>query len=435
MEGYIAAAANGWEALCSILFFRCFTRMRAGRSGWRIWAAVGCQTVFCMAVEYGLEGRFYAKAAAASLVLSLVMLYLFQIRYLTALVLAMFFGALDAVMEYLAVIAGGRLLPLFHGAGWQCPKQLEYGLAIWGGRVLLFFGILLMGRIMKGKAFHVLTDKEWRILFISTFITLISFTRIAANGRLYDDSFFYFAMALLVVDYVVYYLIAEIIEREIKRREDEVFRERVKYETAMYHSISENLDKQRKKTHEYKNQIAAIGALAADRKYQELLAYVKKADAALWADTSAIDANHVIVNAVLNTKYREAAGKGIVFVLRVNDLSGVRLREEDIVLVLSNLLSNAIEACEHSEEKVIKLKFVLEKGQIILSVRNSMAAVPVVEDGRFLTTKTGDAPEHGMGIRNVVETVESYYGKYTIHFDEKEFSFSCLFYTYPSQRA
>lgn len=44
----------------------------------------------------------------------------------------------------------------------------------------------------------------------------------------------------------------------------------------MYHSISENLDRQRKRAHEYKNQIAVISALASGGQYEELLAYVKK---------------------------------------------------------------------------------------------------------------------------------------------------------------
>lgn len=427
MQGYITAAAvNGWEALCSILFFRCFTRLRAGRNGWRIWAVMGLQIFFCMMAESGLQGQFYARAAVTSLIISTAMLYLFQVHYLTALVLAMFFLGLDTIMEYLSLVAAGNFLPLVYEYIQNGSGLLQNSWIRGGGRLLLFCSILAMGKIMKGKAFHVLTNKEWGILFISTFITLVSFTGIAARGRLDDDSSFYLAMAVLVIDYVIYYLINEIMNREIKRREDEVFRERVKWETAMYHSISESLERQRKRTHEYKNQIAVIGALAAGGQHEELLAYVKKADAGLHAGMDAIDTNNVIVNAILNTKYREAADKGILFVWKVNDLSKIWLHEEDVVLILSNLLSNAMEACERAEEKVIKLKFVLEEEQVIISVKNSMVAVPVVENGRFLTTKTEDNLEHGMGIRNVAETVENYRGRYTIHFDEKEFLFSIL---------
>lgn len=134
----------------------------------------------------------------------------------------------------------------------------------------------------------------------------------------------------------------------------------------------------------------------------------------------------MIVNAILNTRYKEATDKGIVFVLKVNNLSNVKICEKDIVLVLSNLLNNAIEVCERAKEKVIKLKFMLEEEQIIISVKNSMAAMPMVEDGRLQTTKTEEPSEHGMGIWNVIETVADCGGKYTIHFDEDGFLFSIL---------
>ncbi|GFI45712.1 sensor histidine kinase DpiB [Lachnospiraceae bacterium] len=426
MAGYMAAAVNGWEAFCCVLFFRSFAQMRPGRNRRKVWALMGIQAFFCMMLGLALPGSFYGRVAVVSLLVSFSMLYLFQIRYLASLVLAMFFLGLDALMEYLSVVAARRFLPLVFTQNWQFSELSTYGLVLFTSRVLLFCSILLMRKILKGKAFYVLTGKEWRILFISTFLTLVTFTQIAEKVRLDDDTFLYFVLTILVIDYVVYYLIDEIIAREIRRKEDEVFREQVKYETAMYHSISENLERQRKRTHEYKNQISVISALAAARQYQELLAYVEKADAALGLHMDAIDTNHVIVNAILNTKYREATDKGIVFVLKANDLSRLWLREEDIVLILSNLLNNAMEACEHSQEKVIRLKFVLEEKQAVISVKNSMAGPPVVEDGKFQTTKTKDVQEHGMGIRNVIETVENYGGKYTIGFDRGGFVFSII---------
>ena len=125
--------------------------MRAGKGRWKIWAA---------------------------------MLYVFKIRYLTALVLAMFFLGLDAVVEYLSVVLAEIIFPLLHGNIRNVLALPEDTLIVLGGRLLLF---------------------------ISTFITLISFAGIAANGRFHDVSLFYLAMAVLVIDYVVYYLIDEII--------------------------------------------------------------------------------------------------------------------------------------------------------------------------------------------------------------------------------
>ncbi len=45
----------------------------------------------------------------------------------------------------------------------------------------------------------------------------------------------------------------------------------------------------------------------------------------------------------LNTKYQEAISKNIVFVFKVNDLSKIVIDDEDLVVILANLLNNAIE--------------------------------------------------------------------------------------------
>lgn len=172
--------------------------------------------------------------------------------------------------------------------------------------------------------------------------------------------------------------------------------------------------------------MAVISAFAEQGAWQELRAYIEKMETTLRHRMDAVDTNHVIVNAILNAKYREAVSRGIVFVLKVNDLSALRLEDEDIVVILSNLLNNALEACGQCEEKRIKLKFVLENGQIIISVKNSMAAKPLVENGKVLTSKTKDRQEHGVGIQNVVESVEKYGGRYMIDYGNGEFQFSIL---------
>ena len=156
-----------------------------------------------------------------------------------------------------------------------------------------------------------MTGREWRVLFSISLITVFSLAVVVAKTDLFqntnqDSTFLFIAMGLLLINFTIYYLVNEIAEREAKIREDALFRERVKNETAMYRSISENLEKQRRRTHEYKNQLACISALAAKGQYKELDEYIGKIDDALRHSMDAVDTNNVIVNAILNTKYREA---------------------------------------------------------------------------------------------------------------------------------
>ena len=135
-----------------------------------------------------------------------------------------------------------------------------------------------------------------------------------------------------------------------------------------------------------------------------------------------IDTNNVIVNAILNTKYQEAKQKDIVFVLKVNDLSNLPISDEDIVVILSNLLNNALEACEKCNDKILKIKFVKENGQIVISVVNSFDGNILVVNGNYCSSKD-DLSIHGMGIRNVKEVVGKYGGTCVIRHDNYMFHF------------
>ena len=129
----------------------------------------------------------------------------------------------------------------------------------------------------------------------------------------------------------------------------------------------------------------------------------------------------------------EAVKKDIVFIIRVNDLLHINIKNEDLVVLLSNLLNNAIEACEQCKDKrVIKLKFMIENDDMILSVKNTYNA-PIIKRGGSLVTAKKEKEEHGIGIKNVIKVVEKYHGTYAIQNDDKEFMFSIMIPLYRNE--
>ena len=116
---------------------------------------------------------------------------------------------------------------------------------------------------------------------------------------------------------------------------------------------------------------------------------------------------------------------GIVF--KINDLSSLNISDEDVVVIMSNLLNNAIEACEKCRgDKIIKLKIVIEDNNAIISVKNTYENAVIYENGEIQTTKILDTDEHGIGIKNIAETIRKYGGSYVIQNDEREFYFSIM---------
>ena len=194
----------------------------------------------------------------------------------------------------------------------------------------------------------------------------------------------------------------------------------------LYESISDNYEKQRNMAHEYKNHLLCIEALASKKDYDNLKKYVSKLCGKFDGVFYAIDTNNPIINAVVNTKYQEAMDNETLLSFLVDDLYGIRVDDEDMVVILSNLLDNALEACKKCDERIIRFKALRENGKIIISVENSCNEKATYRDGQIVTTKTDNPEQHGIGIKNVINIVNKYNGEYVIKSDDNKFLFSIV---------
>ncbi len=94
---------------------------------------------------------------------------------------------------------------------------------------------------------------------------------------------------------------------------------------------------------------------------------------------------------------------------------------------LTNLLNNAIEACEKcSGKRVIKMKFVKEKDSVMISVKNTYNGKLDIKDGEIQTSKKYEMGDHGIEIKNIIEVITKYQGSYAIRNDKNEFCFSII---------
>lgn len=416
------------EVLCCKLFLETFTDKRKQVTKKKEWF------VFILSVFLAYGMAIFVKEIVWKQVLfigmmSLAMYFLFEVAYRKSLLLVTLYQGLLLLVDYLVLVIVVKIVPNL-----TMEILLEENFNIFVSllcKILLFCCVIMLKAVFGNKDFDMMTNREWFRFSVFPIFTILSIGAMIANFEIYNTSkqmniLLWIAFGMLLMNVIIFYLIYDILQREKKLREIELFQERAENETRMYQSISENFDKQRKRVHEYKNQISCIVALANRGEYVKLEEYLQKIDNEMRSSIDMIDTNHVIVNAILNTKYREAREKGIVFVIKVNDLSAITMQDEDIVIILSNLLNNAIEACTMSDDKIIKLKFVRENNNIIISIMNTMRQIPIVEDGKFKTTKKEESAEHGVGIQNIVQVIEKYHGNYVIDYDENEFRFKIL---------
>lgn len=418
------------EIFCCKVFFEIFIQKRKKKSVWNIalWGTLFISIDF--AVVIGFSSNFLLKQIIVIFIYSFFMGIYYGIKRIRSFIYSILFQGLLLVVDFTVLM----IVKIVTAENIISPMLSQSNLLVVFSKSVLFICVLLIKKCFgkKHKNLDVLSNKQWLKLVAFSLMTIISIAVMIINFDVvtnYKNSIAAFDIASILVgmNILEFYLISDILTQEENIRENELFKLKVSNQTQMYYVLSESLNKQRKMAHEYKNQITCLETLLLNKKYDDAEKYVKNLGNNFITELNAVDTNNVIINAVLNTKYQEAKNKKILLVFKVNDLSKVEISDTDIVILLSNLLNNAIEASEKYEgKKVIKIKIISEYENIVLSIKNNYSTKLVISDGKYITTKNINEKEHGYGLYNIINVIHKYEGSYVIHSNDQEFEFSAL---------
>lgn len=418
-----------FEAVCCKMFFESFYES-SKKKNWKkmlyfvllVFSFYICALLFSQWI--------ILKQLTAILLTGIVARLYFKTSFKKAVILAILYHGLVWLTDFIVYV--GSITFFFNNGEVKQEYALEGNLMICLSKIILILCILLIKKYFWKKSTEVLADTEWtRFLFfpVFTIITIASIIMTFHNtqNQAQANVLYTIAFGMVGMNVFVYYLINDIIKREAKLHEKELLELQVKNQMETYRSISENYETQKSKAHEFKNQILCIQGLLKEKEYSQVIKYVEKISETVSDELYAIDTNHIIINAILNAKYQEATKKNIVFVFKINDLSKIKMDDEDLVVLLANLLNNSIEACEKcNDRKIIKFKFMIEEDTAVLSVKNTCEHPPIYENDEIKTSKNVHPDEHGVGIKNIIKVIKKYNGSYIIQNNNHEFYFSIL---------
>lgn len=101
-----------------------------------------------------------------------------------------------------------------------------------------------------------------------------------------------------------------------------------------------------KREHEFKNTITVLKSLIEEGQYEKMKEILNVQNTELVNNTNVFETGNRLINTILNTKYAEAREKGITFRFVLGDLSKLQIEDRDCIVILTNILNNAIEAAE-----------------------------------------------------------------------------------------
>ena len=420
------------EIICYLIFFGIFARGKKIKVKQKISAICLLISIVYVCVHF-LKNYTIVKLLMIMLTMLIVIRFLYEISAVKTIILTLLIQGIIGVIDYIVIMivtARYNNIDILEDS-----TDLIGVLVIIASRIILFLFLIIIKRIsvIKKKNVIDMSNKEWLqflIFPIFTLITVIVMTNSMVTSYHEDivNVYYVIAIVLIVLNMVVFHLINEILENSQRIREADVLKQQSIGQLELYNSLRKNYDIQRKRTHDYKNQIMCIDSLLKKKNYNKLEEYINSIFDKLDGQLDMVDTNNEVVNAVINAKYYEALQNDVLFILKINDLSHIKVSDEDIVTILSNLLDNAIEAAGQCEidKRTVGIKLLYEDDVLSIAVSNSYKTEPEIMEDGYMRTIKDDKEQHGLGIRNVVATLEKYNAEYIIDYKNGEFVFSII---------
>ena len=155
----------------------------------------------------------------------------------------------------------------------------------------------------------------------------------------------FFCIFLGIANVAIVYVIS-LIERDTEvKQQINILSQQMEIQTASILALDKAYRQQRRTTHDFQNHLCTISDLLSQKAYEAAAKYVQELSQTQTSRILIVNTHHPIIDAILNQKYQMAVESQIEMQFCINDLSGIQLSASELVVLLSNLLDNAIEAC------------------------------------------------------------------------------------------
>lgn len=189
----------------------------------------------------------------------------------------------------------------------------------------------------------------------------------------------------------------------------DILNRQMKDMTGYYQELSDKEKELRKIRHDTRNHLSAISALIESGEKEKAIAYIKDIDGRYQRTTRRYDTGNILADALIGSKENEAE-RYDTYIEFKGYIPRERINDADLVTLLSNMLDNAVEACQNIKGRtVIEIESKLIKNMWVVTMENPVIAPVEIVMGHIATSKK-NKEIHGIGIANMESVVRKYNG-------------------------
>ena len=381
-----------------------------------------------------LDSHFWSKAFAVIIVDAIWLKIAYDDTIMQSIGIAIGFYSFVSVWDVLVLLAVSFLSKKAFSTYMKNP--MEYYLICYGVKCLELLLTVIIGLFAKNRfQFKNTTWKDWlrATLFpLTTIFCSVIFFQIYEVESAVGTELLLCEIILLFFDVMAIWILDYMDQQQAALQDNIILKRSIKQEKESMEALVEAYSDQRKKTHDFQNQLAVIYGLAQQESPNgEIIKYVEPLLKKELLPTLITKTGRPVVDILLTQKYSAAIKNQISFQMQLGDLSTFPLSDEELIVVLSNLLDNAFNACmavSSFDERKVLLKMRTKEAAGFLYLENRTAHDIEILDNKIVAPKNKSI-EHGYGLKNVTAILENINALYVFDYNSQKhlFSFSAQF--------
>lgn len=240
------------------------------------------------------------------------------------------------------------------------------------------------------------------------------------------------SIGLIITNFLMLYLYNLLLHSILQQYETDRLKTQLQVYANQLNIVLSGEEKIKALRHDMKHHINELMLLANKHDAVEIQEYINQMKLFLHNPDEIVASGNLEIDSVLNYMLQRAKKE-----LKTVDIKVV-LPEKvkhsfDINILLGNLLENAIEAAEKTEDKYLNVHIMLKKGVLRIKIKNSFEVSCILQEeqqGKDVVLKTTKpfSNQHGIGLKNVKKIVEKYNGKMEVTAQDGMFCVNLILY-------
>ena len=373
-------------------------------------------------VLYGIYqiGINYINGIAMFIVFFLLMHFVFEASVLSATIQSLLYIAFMIAGEYM-VIPVSQYLYNLNGSDYH-DNLHSYIFVVVASKLIHLVCLLLMLIVLKRITKNNDDDiKGFALILIIpisniVFLTFIEYISIKVA---FDEEFIIIwsvvALLMLLSNFLVFYNRSYILKQSRRINELNIERQKKELDEQYFSIIEKTNDDMQILAHDFNNHLSYINSIDS---VDEIHSYVKKININVDNFLSTGISDNKTLDIILNKYLTLCNLKQIDFIYDVKTSNLSQVDDSKLIALLNNLLDNAVEAAEKSDEKRIELVIKTDTDffdRIIIT--NSCDQRPL-SNNHILISQKENKNLHGYGSKSVQKIVKEYNGNYYWEYDE-----------------